>query len=302
MPKRKSPPYLLTVLTGPNAGAELGLSGARKSLGANTKQDIQLDGLPAEALRFMMERNQLVVKPARDVKVAIRGGEIVKAGRSTTLSLPVQLTIDEDVTLHLCRLQERKGFFARQVPVLAAAACTIAVLGFGFSTLLSTSGLATASALPTSAIPTVASSPVATEPEREPISCGSACMEQAADAFRALLDEAGLDGVTVVPETDILRVTTQGIAQGDPRWSSVRHKYDQAWASRAPLLVERAKPITKAPFAVQSVWLGTPAEVTTREGQVYRVGSLVPGGWTIEAIRSGSVDLIQGRDRIRIEF
>ena len=87
-----------------------------------------------------------------------------------------------------------------------------------------------------------------------------------------------------------------------PRWSSIRGDYDQAWGARAPLLVEHSRPITKAPFSVQSVFLGTPAEITTREGETYRIGSKVPGGFIVEAIRSGSVDLISGRDRIRIEF
>ncbi len=301
MRTRKSPPYLLTVLTGPNAGAELGLSGARKTLGSDPKQDIQLDDLPDQALRLMMDKGALRVRPSRDVDVKLRDGTALKPARTTTLPLPVQLTVEGSVSLHLCQTRPMKTSLTHRFRVLTAAACVVCFGGFGVATLVSSSGLATASVSSQPVVPqvnAVAAGPAA--PARQ--GCGSECMEQAASTFRNAIEEAGIAGVTVSPGADILRVIAPPDVASHPRWSSIRRDYDKAWGARAPLLVEQSRPITKAPFAVQSVWLGKPAEVTTRDGQTYRVGSTVPGGFVVEAIRSGSVDLISGRDRVRIEF
>lgn len=297
MRKPGDAPYLLTVLSGPNAGAELALSGARRTLGGSATQDIRLDGLADEALLFAMERDRLALRPGAGVVIATRDGATLAPGRTAHLPLPAHLTVDGRVSLHLCRLHQPRSFLARRLPALAAAAAVLCAFGFGFGTLLSTSGLATASIATQ-----VVSPPVEQAPRPQPAPCVPTCAEAAAEAFHALVEEAGLVGVIASPDGDILRVSTQGIAQGDPRWAEVRTVYDSVWAARVPLLVDRARPVPKAPFAVQSVWLGTPAEVTTRDGAVYRAGSIVPGGWTIEAIRSGSIDLRSGATQIRIEF
>lgn len=290
-------PYLLTVLSGPNAGAELPLSGARRTLGGGATQDIRLDGLADEAVLFAIERDRLALRPGAGVEITTRDGTVLAQGRTARLPLPAHLTIDGRVSLHLCRLHQPRSFLARRLPVLAAAAAVLCALGFGFGTLLSTSGLATASIAPQAVAP-----PSPQPTHTQPAPCEPNCAAEAAEAFHTLVEEAGLVGVIATPDGDILRVSTQGIAQGDPRWAEVRTAYDGTWAARVPLLVERARPVPKAPFAVQSVWLGTPAEVTTRDGATYREGSSVPGGWTIEAIRSGSIDLRSGATRIRIEF
>lgn len=291
------PPYLLTVLSGPNAGAELPLSGTRRTLGGGATQDIRLDGLADEALLFAIERDRVALRPCAGVEITTRDGTVLTQGRTARLPLPAHLTIDGRVALHLCRLHQRRSFLARRLPALAAAVAVLCAMGFGFGTLLSTSGLATASIAPQSVAPLA---PQPTHPRPAP--CDRVCIADAAEAFHALVEEAGLVGVVATPDGDILRVSTQGIAQGDPRWAELREAYDATWAARVPLLVERTRPVPKAPFAVQSVWLGTPAEVTTRDGATYREGSTVPGGWTIESIRSGSIDLRSGATQIRIEF
>lgn len=299
MSKRNDPPYLLTVLSGPNAGAELGLSGAKKTLGGNALQDIQLDGLPGEAARFMLDRNQLVVKPFGGVEIVTRDGATLSPERSTKLPLPAQITVDGQTSLHICRMHAPQGAVSRRVPILAAAAAVIALIGFGFSTLLSTSGFATASTapFPQSVTETQSDTPVVVA-----AGCANTCVEDAEAAFRKLVADAELLGVTVVSEGTILRVSTQGLAAGDARWAKIRATYDRVWSTRVPLLVERAVPLPKAPFTVQSVYLGERPEVTTRDGEVFRIGSTVPGGWTIAAIEAGSIDLKSGETLIRIEF
>jgi len=298
MARRKDPPYLLTVLSGPNAGAELGLSGAQKSLGGNTKQDIQLDDLPGAALRFMIEGDRLTLKPVKGVEISTRDGSYLPSGRSSKLPLPTQITVDGHVSLHLCRVANRGNAFTRRVPIFAAAAAMIAVFGFGLSTLVSTSGLATASVAPITQAVVEAPEEVAAKVAP----CDTTCVEEAAQRFRDLAEEVGLPGVIVTPDGDIVRVSTEEIAKGDPRWSSARAAYDKEWAARVPLLLERTRPTPQAPFSVKSVWLGDRPEVTTRKGASYTVGSSVPGGWTVTAIRSGSVDLSAGNTSIRIEF
>lgn len=301
MRKKQVPPYLLTVLTGPNAGAELGLSGTRRKVGSDAKQDIQLDSLPSHAFRFMMDKGKLMVRPERNVDVKLRDGSRVNPGRTTSIPLPVQMTVDGSVSLHLCQTQPAKSSILHRVRVATAAACVLFLGGFGLMALVSSSGFATTSVGPKSVSVAEVVSTEKTEAADHTV-CEQSCVEQAAEVFRQALADAKIEGVLVSPSADILRVLASSDVASNPAWSSVRSNYDRDWGARVPLLVERSPTITEAPFAVQSVWLGAPAEVTTRAGKTYRVGSTVPGGFIVEAIRSGSVDLISGRERIRIEF
>lgn len=297
MAKQKNPPFLLTVLSGPNAGAELGISGGRTSVGGHRRQDIQLDGLPDKAMKFVIERDMLLLRPLKGSEIATRDGTILRPSRTVKLPLPAQLTVNGNTTLHICKLHQEKSFFARRAKVLVASAAIIGLSSFWLSTLVSTSSLATAAIAPEPHLP---DTPIAApDPDAQ---CGGSCVETAAAAFRDLLIEAGLLDVVVTPSGDILRIKVSSAARNDPAWAAVRTAYDQKWSMRVPLLLERAKPALEIPFAIKAVWLGQSAEVTTQDGAVYRVGSTVPGGWTIEAIRSGSVDLRSGDTQIRIDF
>ncbi len=327
---RHAPPFLLSVLGGPNAGAQAELSGRQITLGSGPDDDIRLDGLPAGALRLALSGETAALRPGGGAVAHLRGGVALDPLHATRLRLPVILALGPtgaggqvrdpgETEIHICRAAPagtRPGL--RRTGRLVAASL---VFAGGLLVSIETDALSRAAAsirladlasattapapapaddVPAFAPPSATAGPAAV-PSGAPPACPD-CPAQAADALRALVADAPLGPVEVAVDGDILRVTTAGIVAGDDRWRTIRRAYDEAWGARVPLVMQMTRADLKAPFAIASVWLGTPAEVVTRDGQTLRVGQRTSDGWTVTEIASGRVGVARGQDRLRIEF
>ena len=313
--------YMMTVLTGPHAGAEINLDTSRQRIGSQKSNDIRLSGTADEALRFRLGSGKIALRPGDGVVVAARGKEPFESGKTSTISLPAHVTLDDKTSLYFCELAVESR--ARS-PLLSLA--VVAALGLFVAVKPNATGLAEASVLANSPIEfveplvhTVAAPPArptvqeAEKPAEEmPVQLAQAettepktctqCETVAAAALETFMTDQGLSGFTILPETGVIRVFTSGMAVGDERWKAARAKYDRLWSSTVPLLLQKARPIPKAPFAIASVWLGHEPELETRDGVTYRIGDTTPDGWRITDIKSGQVDVAMGEDRVRIEF
>lgn len=321
-------PYLLTVLAGPNAGAQAPLGGAQVSVGGEGC-DVVLDGWTGAPMTLAMRGERVRVRPG-DAPLTLgahASGEPIEPGATRVAALPITVgAVDEagrPLQLHLCRATPaRRGAGLRRAILGSAVAATVigAVVAATDAGLLSMEALAGPAAARVEAerggqvlperVALAEPSPVeaqATPAEADAAPIAVAAVEvdtpeRAAEALAAAAAEAGLVGLEIEARGEVVRVGGRRAPEQAADWSRVRQAFDGRWSGRVPLIVDVEEVATAAPIAVASAWLGDAPEVTTRDGAVFGLGDEVPGGWRIEEIRAGAVALARGRQNVVIEF
>lgn len=314
---RQANPYLLTVLSGPNAGASAGFAPGRLRIGGGEDDQIVLAGVAPGALQLHARGEVLRISAQtsgiryRDVTNAETpalpvGGDVLTAG------FPATLHLGDDTVITIARLgpnlPRRPGLHAG----LGLAAVALAAglwIGSQFG------GLATQAraALPEQAevqaritdsgrdtAPGVAAGQ---SPEMAaPSECDAACMQRIADEFAARLQSAGLEGLDIAAEDGVLRATGTIAPEQSDIWQQQRAAFEAEFGQSLPLIarIEQGDPVPV--LAIASVWLGKIPEIRTKAGAVLREGDQTGDGWTVGAIARGEIQLNRDGRQITVRF
>ncbi|WBU57193.1 SctD/MshK family protein [Paracoccus sediminicola] len=319
-------PFLLTVLSGPNAGATARIASGRFSIGGGESDRIVLSGLPADRLALRLTDDRVRLRPAgAEIRYEDHhSGElrILRADKTHEAELPATLRLDAETSILLSRTGAH-GPAKRGLRAGAGAAGLALAAGlwigaqFGgpatpanaaFSAVESadtaiaaagTPGVADATAEDFETTTTGAARLVATSPR---LSCDAECVEGISTEFRARMRDAGLTGLTLRAEDGVLRVDGTMSAEQAGVWRELRAKFEAENGQSLPLVAQISEGQPKPVLAIASVWLGQDPEIRTRSGDVLRVGDQTGDGWTVEAISRGEVGLERDGEQISVRF
>lgn len=304
-------PYLLTVLTGPNAGAQIALAGGCTSIGGALSSGVILDGLPDTVLDLSITRDRARVRIAAD-GIDIRGIGPCRAGSASVMPLPIVLTLNDATQIHVCRAAPATPSRPRRRGGLGRLAALVAVIGLGGTgvaytrTLSEFPGVRHMAALGPAALsdaaPASTAAPVATAapvPRADP----AVTVDAARTALASAIAAEGLDDLILTSDSETVRVSGRHAPAETAAWIRIRREYDVAWGARVPLIlgdlvVEDAVP----PIAIASALLGEPREIVTRDGATYRIGDTTNAGWQVTLIEFDRVGLSKGDTAVEIEF
>lgn len=296
--------YILTVLTGPNAGAQERLSKRVLRVGASRDADIILDDFTGPDVEISVSRGKLRVRSERD-EVRCETGQSATPGKPLFTDMPATLHLDDHIQINLsAALAARPGRRGARFGTVVAAALLIggAVLGAQQTMGIQIFPDATASVTPLPD-PQIAAVKKAAEMVREaPASAPRITSLDAAEALEAAVKGAGLEGLDIVSDMGVLRVSGLYSVAQKGEWQRIRKAYDTKFGHVAPLLISIEEESNAPPLAIASVWLGDTPEVTTRSGEVLMLGQVTETGWRVADIKPSAVYLERGRQRIAIDF
>lgn len=311
--------FLLTVLTGPNAGASAALNGGRCQIGGGPDDDIILEGVPAGALAIALKDQRLRMQ-ARGAGISLMDGrhaQTLPDGQARIGTLPAMLRLTQDTTVAISRARPDT---ASRMPLRMAVLLAAVTLGTGLLIGLQIPpgtarlpGLEAQAArldpIPhppiqaaTGTAPTqiTAGALQATSPRLT--ACIGTCQSDAAEALRTRLAAAGLEGLQVAPSDGVLRVSGVMPADKASHWRELRSQFETDFGRSLPLIVDIANGTDTPALAVASVWLGGNPELRTKTGQTLREGDRTADGWTVNRITSGRISLSRDTRQVDIRY
>jgi hypothetical protein len=299
-------PYLLTVLTGLNAGAQEQLSRGRFTIAGSGSADFLLDGLEGPSLQLAIVKGRMRVLSDRDDLRVIGLGRVVP-GMAIITDLPATLQIGPDIQLHVCQQATAKKRPSIVRRVLTTVGC-LAVLGAAGLTIAGPQnavfGEAVANILaPAEPAPSEVARHTETAPQEPTVAPAPALTLD--DALAMLKERVAKDGMSnlVIEASDgAIRVTGSIRKLKASAWGATRIAYERQFGQIAPLLADISETTEGAPVAISAIWLGAVPEFSTPEGDILRVGDLTATGWTIIAITPTFVALERDSDRAMVEL
>lgn len=318
---RQANPYLLTVLSGPNAGATAGFAAGRLRIGGAADDQIVLAGVAPGALRLHADGDRLHVSAAapgirhHDISTGEVPALPVK-GTPLATGFPATLQLGDDTLISIARLgpapTRRPALHAGLGLAMVALAAGLWIgAQFGGPATQARAALPEPSAENTRghtggpASPGIADTVTAagqlaqTAPRPE---CGSECMDRVADAFASRLEAAGLAGIQITAEDGVLRATG-AIAPGQTDiWQQERAGFEAEFGQSLPLITRITQGDPAPVLAIASVWLGKTPEIRTKAGAVLRVGDTTGDGWQVSAITRGEIRLDRDGRQIKVRF
>jgi len=302
-------PYLLTVLTGPNAGAQEKLSRGRFTIAGEGNADFILDGVTGPHLQIAIVKGRIRLLSERD-DVRILGVTRCVRGVACITDLPATIEVGAGVQIHLCQqvaAKKPRGLIKRSLATVGClaliAAVALAVAGprnplFGEAMA---SILAPAAPEPAQTELAAVTPLPAQEPARVPV-VPVPTLEDARTMLEARIAKDGLDDLNIVTSDGALRVTGTISELKASAWGAIRVAYEKKFGQIAPMLAKVDKVPEVAPVAIASIWLGDTPEFSTPEGDVMRIGDETESGWTIIAITPAFVALERGEQRAMVEL
>ncbi|MEM9341906.1 MAG: EscD/YscD/HrpQ family type III secretion system periplasmic domain-containing protein [Pseudomonadota bacterium] len=293
--------YLLTVLTGPNAGAQQTLTKRRVTLSASGTSDFYLDGLDEGDVEITVAKDRVRVASDRG-DVALHGKPPPPSGQALIAQLPATFDLGHVAQINISTSGGTASRGAGRLVGIAAVLLLFAgggvalqsSLGQGFITEVVAS---TPDTVTYTQAPIATTAPVEEEPARPKVT-----FDDARTALENAVENAGLDGLTLRSETGVIRVTGTINKSRLGAWNEIRKAYDSQFGLIGPLLVNITEESDAPPLAVASVWLGENPQITTRDGTVMGIGDGTESGWKLSVIEATSVKLTRGRQTIVIEF
>ena len=268
--------YQFLVESGLHAGVADTLAAGRYSIGRALDADIVLADRGMAPVHGSIEFKENAVRVSAveaPVMVSVGTGEAITLlpGSDRDLALPAFITLG-DTKLRVDPVATGKSGI-RPVPLLLGAAIPIllyAAISFGLPS--SHPPMAPRAAV------TALASPDTTE--------------QAAQALETRLAAAGLGQavqVSISGSSLMARGSIDPSRSAD--WLSVETWYDEALASRTPLVrqVAVAGTPTGPAMAISGIWTGANPHVVARNGEKFGVGAIIDGGWKILEIDAGRV-------------
>ncbi|AGT08870.1 SctD/MshK family protein [Paracoccus aminophilus] len=305
-------PFLLTVLSGPNAGASARFAPGKLSIGGGAGDQIILAGVAPGclALRASAAHLRLVAK-VEGLRLDEGGlGELheLPPEHPVEIALPVTLQLNDETAILLTQpgavaragisLQAGVGIFAL---TLAAGLWLGAEFGGGAArpTLMPLAQAEAATLTPEAPKTALPTRLAATSPR---LVCGPDCVSEATAALAARLGEAGLSGLHLTSEAGVLRVRGTLSRDQAESWRQIRARFESDHGQSLPLISEIAEGQPAPVLAVASVWLGARPELRTKSGTVLRIGDMTNDGWRIEAISRSEIALARGDERLAVRF
>lgn len=329
--------FLLTVLSGPNAGASAALPKGSGVIGGAAGDSVVLDGVAPSALRIVLDGQRMRVQAAADGLALIEGRttRALANGQAHIGALPAILRLGPDTTIAISRAHPqttgqvplRRAVFITAIALMAGLVAGVQmpsesggfpgleafaarhenpdlasfpkVSGTGISGF-GAAGMDAASPTPTRADPAPATRLHSTSPRLR--ACAQTCQKEAATTMQHRLEKAGLDGLQITPGDGVLRVSGTLPAGKSARWRDLRHQFETDFGTSLPLIVDIAQGPDMPVLAVASVWLGTTPELRTKTGQTLRQGDTTTDGWTVTRIERGRIGLTRDARRVEIRF
>lgn len=316
--KAASSPFCLTVLSGANAGAMVPLAAGKTVIGGTAADEIILDGALSGQLAVTLHGERVRLEAAAagvSVGDSIGTAEPLRPGQHRILALPVMVRLNDDAQLNIAR---RAPVHGRLVPAAVAALATMVALAGGLLVGLQmpdsvrAASEMTAQAAPSPApvrqpaladtvAPRQPTAPLrATSPMLGP--CDATCRKDAQARLREQLNAAGLSGLALATEGDVLRVTGALTDSEEQRWRSLRRDFETTYGGSLPLLVSIGEGSGAPMLAVSSIWLGPRPELRTRSGEVLRIGDRTGDGWTVKTIARGAITLSRDGTETVVHF
>lgn len=312
-------PYLLTILTGPNAGAQQRLTSRRVMLGASDVADFILDDFEGPDVELTVSKDRIRFKTDRD-GLRVIGAEPAEPGLPIYCDLPATVQLTDRIQANICCTHptRKTGALTR----MAAAVGVLAVLGAGGYVAMQSGQFDVISDANAGVNPTEEIAPeelsgelvaarlarfdeAATQEPAAEVATQETTRLTQADAEEMLLkalSDAGLSGLEAKAEGGVLRVKGLLSDARKSDWRAIRDQYDGQFGNIAPLLLEIEEDAEGPPLAIASIWLGDAPEVITRGGDILKTGDTTEGGWLISEITAGAVHLERGRQSIVIDF
>lgn len=313
-----SKPFLLSVLTGPNAGASTAFGTAKMQLGGGREDNIVLAGLSPDCLAFKGDGNRLRIA-ARSEGLSCHDGAtgvpsaLPTGGAVYETELPATLRLNSDTVITISRLHADTR---RRLGLPASLAIGAIALSMGLwlganspdaasppetqvamdSTDPATNPTQTAEAAAPAAPPDLMT---ATSPK---MSCTGDCATSAAEGLQTRMQAEGLDGLTLSVEDGIFRVTGALPANKTDVWRQLRANFESDFGQSLPLVVQVHEGDASPILAVSSVWLGKAPEIRTKSGTVLRIGDTTGDGWIIQSIAKGEIELARGSQTTTVRF
>lgn len=311
MAKTAKNPYLLTVLTGPNAGAQERLSSGRVTLSGELGADFVLDGLDGPSIQLAIAKDRLRVKSERD-DLVVSGKARVAPGVASITALPATLELAGNIQIHLCREaapKKRKSAMRR----LATAALCLVAIGAATLTVKAPSpgffGEAMASILTPPEPQDVAALEVAPDaqapsegelPAQVPVALPT--LEDARTEMMEQIKAADLRRLRATIDDGALRVVGTITDTQSDAWHDIRRGYEKRYGQIAPLLAKITEEVEVAPVTIMAIWLGETAEFSTAQGDILRQGDVTRSGWTVTGISATAVRLTRGDQEAQVDF
>ena len=134
------------------------------------------------------------------------------------------------------------------------------------------------------------------------MACSGDCVDLAAKSLQEQMLAAGLEGMNVLVEDGILRVTGALPTDRTDSWRQLRTRFESEFGQSLPLVVQVQEGSSSPILAVSSVWLGNAPEIRTKGGAVLRIGDSTGDGWVIRAIAKGEIQLERGSQTTSVRF
>lgn len=305
-----SQPFLLTVLTGPHAGASTGFGPSRLRVGGGEGDDVILAGVAPACLTLRAEGEML--------RLASRSGAgrhdgqtgfaaLPDDGSVVEAAMPATLRLNDETTILLSRLApssaSRHGWRAglgMAALALAGGLWLGAQIGPGGDVLPNSAMQAQATEIPRPVAVTVSTAPA---PQAEPRPrCDADCIDGVAAMFGSRLADAGLNGLELTPDRGVLRVTgALGPGQAEI-WHNQRTRFESEFGQSLPLIIDLTEGQPDPVLAVASVWLGSLPEIRTKSGAALRKGDRTDDGWIVSDIASGVITLSRNGRQVQLRF
>lgn len=278
---------VLTIVSGPQAGACLSLGAGAHRVGGDLENDVVVSDAALAAGHFEIEHgNGTVLRACSTVLRLADGSQLSEGGL-----MPVAGMCHFHMGGTEFRLAAAAPAGARSprrlaAPAAAIAACVAAVL------VMSAPGAESNAALgqpPRTAAPDVTTAPSATE---------------VAAALGDRLAGAGLAGLQPAVGTDGT-VAVSGSVSPDQKtgWAEVRRWFDSRYGGRVMLVDRVGTTVAVAPLSVAAVRPGGDAPfVIDQSGRRLFIGSAVADGWVVAAIDPTHVTVRRNAETLAVRF
>lgn len=313
--------FVLTVLTGPNAGASVPLSAGRTSIGCGQDDALILDGMAPGHLSLTLDGQRARIGAGADgVAVGDAAPNVVDLprGKAHIATLPVMVRLNDETTVNLaCRSAGNGNRVSLKAAGIGGALMLLGGLLIGLQlppgTHIAPVTPALAAISPDAArpspVPVPVPLPAAVEAKPQKVQasprieqCLGDCQTAAAEMLRARMADAGLDGLTLTVDGDVLRVSGALPEGREAAWTDLRRSFETEYSRSLPLLVDTGAGPSAPSLAVSSIWLGGTPELRTKAGDVLRIGDSTKDGWTVKGIAQGRIDLVRGEQDVTVRF
>lgn len=311
-------PVELSIETGPHAGVKRRLAFGAASMGRGLSSDIVL------ADESMVEAHAMATLSGKGVAIEALGSDVVlggdrgvlRSGETRELPWPVHMTLGRTrLTLDLASQPGRatRGPRSSLWPAAGGAAVLVAAVLLGSQYLTAFGGAEPQAEKPKlpealNLKPAVASQADAaaldTELQTGTMPSEQRTLEAATESLERQMDSIGLEGLKVQPDDGAVVVSGLLSSDDEVRWRDVEMWFDQRFGSSIPLdsrvSVDDREDVPD--IAIRAVWSGPSSYLVAGDGRRYSTGSMMPGGWRIDAIEPDAVVFQRDRQTFRFKF